>query len=291
VERTFGKADVLSVTYLGAAGRKLMRTDNYDAPNPNFTGEFTVMRNDADSSYNALQTQYRHRFSHGLQTLLSYTWAHAIDDASSDAYPVNLPASDAPLFQERGSSDYDIRHTFSGAVSYKPEEPWHRRCTPLDLWPVSRLRPAARSLLRHWEEGPHRCRQRDRGAARHGASVPDSSASPLYCEMSPHTGHAGEAIEQRQYRVPDCAADIFEIDVDSVRTSLSQLFPEVTRPVTDCRIEAELVRQVETLVRSTGRTNSPRASHFWQVARPASRPGRWPQQRQPSRGAQVCRLA
>jgi hypothetical protein len=57
VERTFGKADVLTVTYLGAAGRKLMRQDIYDAPNPNFTGEFDVMRNDADSSYQALQAQ------------------------------------------------------------------------------------------------------------------------------------------------------------------------------------------------------------------------------------------
>jgi hypothetical protein len=123
VERTFGKADVLTVTYLGAAGRKLMRRDIYIAPNPEFTGEFDLMRNDADSSYNALQVQYRHRLAHGLQTLLSYTWAHSIDDASSDAYFVNLPASDAPLSDERGSSDYDIRHTFSGAVSYNIPAP------------------------------------------------------------------------------------------------------------------------------------------------------------------------
>ena len=119
----FGKSDVVTVTYLGAAGRKLMRQDIYIAPNPEFTGEFDLMRNDADSSYNALQAQYRHRFSHGLQTLLSYTWAHSIDDASSDAYFVNLPASDAPLSDERGSSDYDIRQTFSGAVSYNIPAP------------------------------------------------------------------------------------------------------------------------------------------------------------------------
>jgi hypothetical protein len=123
VERTFGKADVLTVTYLGSAGRKLMRQDIYEAPNPEFTGELDLMRNDADSSYNAFQVQYRHRLAHRLQTLLSYTWAHSIDDASSDAYFVNLPASDAPLSQERGSSDYDIRHTFSGAVSYNIPAP------------------------------------------------------------------------------------------------------------------------------------------------------------------------
>src|SRR5271168_4932572 len=84
------------------------------------------MRNDADSSYNALQVQYRHRLTHGLQTLLSYTWAHSIDDASSDAYFVNLPPSDAPLSDKRGSSDDDIRQTFSGAISYNTPAPRKR---------------------------------------------------------------------------------------------------------------------------------------------------------------------
>jgi Carboxypeptidase regulatory-like domain/TonB dependent receptor len=123
VDRAIGRTDVLTVTYLGAAGRKLMRQDIYDAPNPNFTGEFDVMRNDADSSYNALQVQFRHRLAHGLQALLSYTWAHAIDDDSSDAYPANLAPTDAALSEERGSSDYDIRNTFSGALSYNIPAP------------------------------------------------------------------------------------------------------------------------------------------------------------------------
>ena len=49
------------------------------------------MSNGADSSYNALQAQYRHRLTHGLQALVSYTWSHSIDDASSDAYYLNVP--------------------------------------------------------------------------------------------------------------------------------------------------------------------------------------------------------
>jgi len=61
------------------------------------------------------------RFPHRLQTLLSYTWAHAIDDASSDANYLNAPPGDSP--SERGSSDYDIRHTFAGAVSYNIPAP------------------------------------------------------------------------------------------------------------------------------------------------------------------------
>ena len=121
VERTLGKDDVITVTYLAAAGRKLMRQDIYYQPNPNFTGEFDVMTNAADSSYQALQAQFRHRLAHGLQTLLSYTWAHSIDNASSDTYYLNVPPGISS--SERGSSDYDIRHTFSGAVSYNIPAP------------------------------------------------------------------------------------------------------------------------------------------------------------------------
>ncbi|HVM75738.1 MAG TPA: TonB-dependent receptor [Candidatus Saccharimonadales bacterium] len=123
VERALGMADVLTVTYLGAAGRKLMRQDIYNAPNPNFTGEFDLLRNGADSSYQALQAQFRHRLAYGLQTLLSYTWAHSIDNASSDVYYLHVPPGNAASSQEHGSSDYDIRQTFSGAVSYNIPAP------------------------------------------------------------------------------------------------------------------------------------------------------------------------
>ena len=118
MERSMGRADVLTLTYLGAAGRKLMRRDVFNAPSPIFTGEFDLLSNAGTSSYNALQAQYRHRLSHGLQTLLSYTWAHSIDDVSSDGNFQNAPLNASPSSAERGPSDYDIRHTFSGAVSY-----------------------------------------------------------------------------------------------------------------------------------------------------------------------------
>jgi len=113
IEHSITAADVLALTYVGAAGHKLMRKDVYIAPGPNFTGEFDVLSNGGNSSYNALQAQYRHRLSHGLQTLLSYTWGHSIDDVSSDVNFQNVPLSKSPPSAERGPSDYDIRHTFS----------------------------------------------------------------------------------------------------------------------------------------------------------------------------------
>jgi hypothetical protein len=81
------------------------------------------MSNGGNSSYQALQAEFRHRFAHRLQTLLSYTYAHAIDTVSSDAYFAIVPEADSPASQERGSSDYDIRHTFSGAFSYSIPAP------------------------------------------------------------------------------------------------------------------------------------------------------------------------
>ena len=80
MERAFGKPGVLTVTYVGAAGRKLMRQDIYVAPNPNFTGEFDLMSNNGNSSYPALQDPIQpssFRFQSGLQALFSYAWAHS----------------------------------------------------------------------------------------------------------------------------------------------------------------------------------------------------------------------
>jgi hypothetical protein len=118
VEQSITNADVLTLTYVGAGGRKLMRKDIYIAPGPNFSGEFDLLSNHGTSNYNALQAQYRHRLSHGLQTLLSYTWSHSIDDVSSDVNYQNVPLGQFSSSSERGPSDYDIRNTFSGAVSY-----------------------------------------------------------------------------------------------------------------------------------------------------------------------------
>jgi hypothetical protein len=118
LEHSISTADLLTLTYIGAGGRKLMRRDVYQAPNPNFTGEFDVLSNGGTSSYNALQAQYRHRLSHGLQALLSYTWSHSIDNASSDGSFLNVPLDASSRSSERGASDFDLRSTLSGAVSY-----------------------------------------------------------------------------------------------------------------------------------------------------------------------------
>jgi len=124
VEHSITNTDVLTLTYLGAGGRKLMRKDIDIAPGPNLTGEFDLLSNHGTSNYDALQAQYRHRLSRGLQILLSYTWGHSIDDVSSDTNYQNVPLGQSS--SERGPSDYDLRNTFSAAVSYDVPSPGGR---------------------------------------------------------------------------------------------------------------------------------------------------------------------
>jgi hypothetical protein len=123
VERSLTHSDAVSITYAGAEGRELMRKDIYIGPNPNVvTGEFDVLRNGGRSSYESLQVQYRRRLSRRFQALVSYTWGHSVDDVSSDANYQNVPPG-ASASSDRGPSDYDIRNTFSAAVSYEIPAP------------------------------------------------------------------------------------------------------------------------------------------------------------------------
>jgi hypothetical protein len=117
IERALGRSRAINLTYVGAAGRELMRHDTFVSPNPDFY-EVDARKNEASSSYQALQAQFRQRSFHGLQTLISYTLGHSIDDASGDGTLATMAANKSPLSLERGPSDYDVRHTLSAAVSY-----------------------------------------------------------------------------------------------------------------------------------------------------------------------------
>jgi outer membrane receptor protein involved in Fe transport len=121
VEQSLGANQVVSASYVAAVGRRLLAQEVYAQPNPTFT-EVSVTRNSATSDYHALQLQYQRRLSHGLQAMASYTWSHSIDTESSDAAS-NAPSTTFSLDQERGPSDFDVRHAFSAAVTYNIPAP------------------------------------------------------------------------------------------------------------------------------------------------------------------------
>jgi hypothetical protein len=155
-EQALGKSQALTVSYVGAFGRRLLQLNAVQGGplNPNFTA-VQFYRNGLTSDYNALQLQLQRRMSRGLQALASYTWSHSIDYGSTD---VSFP-------YQRGSSDFDVRHSFSAALSYDPPNGFENRF--------------ARALLNHWGLD-------DRFAVRTG--FPVTLSGPGY--LDPVTGQA-----------------------------------------------------------------------------------------------------
>lgn len=124
IEQSLGASNSLSLSYVGANGRRLGRVERLRNPNPNFT-LVSVVRDEAESDYHALQAQFQRRFARGLQTLASYTWAKSLDTVSDESitnYQAPLGSLDPRL--DRGPSSFDVRHNFSAAISYDIPSPF-----------------------------------------------------------------------------------------------------------------------------------------------------------------------
>jgi hypothetical protein len=118
-----GQQQTLSVSYVGAGGRRLIQTAIVSSPNPNLSGAFLVT-NAGSSDYNALQLQFQRRLSRGLQALASYSWSHSLDTASAGSYASGsnaLPGLSAN--SNRGPSDFDTRNAFSTGLTYEVPAP------------------------------------------------------------------------------------------------------------------------------------------------------------------------
>ncbi len=123
LEQSIGRSQSLSVTYIGAIGRNLLRSTKLFNVNPNFPF-ITLTTNSATSDYHALQVKFQRRLSRGLQGLASYTFSHSIDIASTDAANNrSTPGTIASPNIDRGNSDFDIRHSFTAGVTYDLPSP------------------------------------------------------------------------------------------------------------------------------------------------------------------------
>ncbi|MEZ5356484.1 MAG: TonB-dependent receptor [Bryobacteraceae bacterium] len=109
-EHRFGQAATVSAGWVGAAGRRLLRSEYLDAS----SDPAITTGNHARSSYQSFQLQTRLRPASSLDMILNYTWAHSIDNASRDSQI--FLASSRTL--DRGSSDFDVRHGFTLAFLY-----------------------------------------------------------------------------------------------------------------------------------------------------------------------------
>ena len=142
-EQSIGKDQSVSVAYVAAIGRDLVRSLSLSfraTPatgiyySPNFS-TVTYIDNLSESDYHSLQVQFTKRLSNGFQALANYTWSHSIDNASTDT------SFDAPGFIydqniHRGDSSFDMRHNFSAALTYQV--------------PTPRIGKFGEALLRNW---------------------------------------------------------------------------------------------------------------------------------------------
>lgn len=116
LEKAFG-TQAISATYVGQAGRDLLRQAALFQPNANFSGGFELDQNQARSNYNAFQLQYRRPLSSRIQALLNYTYSHSLDNASNDVI-AGLSNTVISAANDYSSSDFDVRHSFSGALTF-----------------------------------------------------------------------------------------------------------------------------------------------------------------------------
>lgn len=117
LDHAFGARDVVSVGCVASTGDRLLRREIGGAGNtPTFLAALTT--NNGRSGYQGLQAQYRRRVAEGFQALASYAWSHSIDDDSSDSFLMWAGAG-ASAAGDRGSSDFDLRHSFTAALTYE----------------------------------------------------------------------------------------------------------------------------------------------------------------------------
>jgi len=116
LERALGRSNAISVGYVGAAGRNLLRQDYWVKPNDDITYAY-LLRNDAFSNFHSLQVQFQRRLSRGLQALVSYTYGKSLDNNSNDSSSHLIAAAIDPK-RDYGPSEFDIRQTLAAAFSY-----------------------------------------------------------------------------------------------------------------------------------------------------------------------------
>ncbi len=129
LEQTLTSAMALQLGYVGSKGTKLVRLRDANQPladgtrpngNYGFMDEFATI---SASTYNALQATLRLRDWHGLSGFAGYTFSKSLDDASDgidfNFATVALPQDSNNLAAEHGPSNFDTRHRFTAAFSYR----------------------------------------------------------------------------------------------------------------------------------------------------------------------------
>ncbi len=147
-ERELTRGAVLEVAYAGSKGTHLQR--RYDINQPlrevelrsirpyQAFGAIQIISDGSNSIYNSGSVTLRRRFSRQFTVRASYTYAKAIDESSNTGGTIQYNFSTAQdprnLKGERGRSDFDIGHTFTGLLTWEMKLSRH---VALRNWQIS----------------------------------------------------------------------------------------------------------------------------------------------------------
>lgn len=134
LEKALNGRGLASAAYVGTAGRNLLGNQVYFDPDTGNQRQFATQTQNR-STYHAIQLRYAGNLSRGLYGSVAYTWSHSLDDASQDSSLFLIHPSYS-LREAWASSNFDVRHAFTSALSYRipasPRLPWS-----LSNWTVS----------------------------------------------------------------------------------------------------------------------------------------------------------
>ncbi len=136
IQRTLAKNTLLDIAYVGNHGVKLQGFVNANQKNPaagfarpygNWPSDITAALNEFYSNFNSLQVKYEQQFVAGLTLLNTFTWEHALDNASASL------EGNTPSLQDGNNPRADYC-----AVGLQPARRQHhqpRLRAPLRSWP------------------------------------------------------------------------------------------------------------------------------------------------------------
>jgi hypothetical protein len=150
IQHAFSSKLSLDASYVGNHGVKLLGVVDLNQPNV-AAGSYTLpfaskypylnyinyLSNFYGSNYHGLQATLTARNYHGLDFVIGYTYSHAIDDLSSN-WVAYLPQDSFHPGQDRGSSDFDLRHRLTLSITYTlPEK--KTRTQLLEGWQLNTI--------------------------------------------------------------------------------------------------------------------------------------------------------
>jgi hypothetical protein len=117
VEQALGKNQSVTLSYIGASGRRLLEEQrrNVSQINPDF-GDVSYFPSGVISNFQSMQAKFQRTISRGIEGLATYTWAHSLDDGSTDpAFPFKY-----------GNADLDVRQNLEAAATWDSSPARHR---------------------------------------------------------------------------------------------------------------------------------------------------------------------